>query len=1055
MAAGSTSRRRVSLTAAVVAWLALASTVAGLSAAPLDTTVGPLPAAQAIVAIPARGWLDTGMTVEAGQVVSISASGDWNPGDPEQGLIGPDGSTIAWPDNFLNLDEIGVCASCAKVPTPHWAALVGYVGSAPPSPGSYAGSMDVLPEARKVFVAGSRSATVSSTPGTLWLAMNDDAYSGYTADNVSDVTATIELIRPAVLGTGVWHGGETVTLHGAGFGAATRVAFGGIDATSVTSVDADTLRIVVPSRAHPTVDVEAVPVVVDPAGSNVVAGVYRYRGAAVFMIRGLLSHLPEKATDWTKGEGDTDTFYQPNGLAGSLLGAGWPAKSLLDYSYTGGSVDANGAWTPKGYLREESFPSFVSGSGSSVGRLDTEIRTYLAMHPEIDVYLVGHSQGGVVALTYLAYRRARGATDGTIVSGSSTGHLAAVATMDSPIGGLDSALAVSWVCGLVATLAWDPALRDLCRTALDGNIAASFPDLVDFQGIKDSASGDPWGATRMVTALTDPASSRTVNQALARAASRSPGTAVLTIGNRKDGAIAIGTLGQSVSTQWLRNEAAGPFAMILDSTTCGRFYGLGRGLACAIKDHNVVMVDPAARRAVVDLFAGRVPYSSGMAIPTALAPAPPTFPISGTVAALGAGAGAISVVAIPYGTGGNSATTTAATDGTYRLEVPAGLYVIGFIDPTGTNAPGYWAETGFVALASEATIVSIDDLGVSGLDVSLRPARTISGVVQTAAGLPVGGMGVILLGNSDGEIANLAQTADDGSWSAVVPSGSYLVRIVDADGVYPAGYLGSTGTVASIADASTVTVGASGADGLRLVTTPDGGGGGGGGVGGGPVPGGDGGGVPGGDAPVRYAVSATPSAPVAGTVVTVTAQLVDGGGSPVPTAGVKLAWSASPRGGVLSATTGTTDASGRTTVLYTVGSAVGSSFSVTATDVAGLSGTSPQLRAVAPPAGARAASRLGTGTSGSYTVAGKTATRGRFITWRLSLGRAYGRTRVTLWTRLRLADGTWGPSVRYGLRTTSAAGDAYLSLRFSTPRSVLVYATAGAIGTSSAVGSWR
>jgi hypothetical protein len=106
--------------------------------------------------------------------------------------VGPDGSSLSWPDNFLNLTDIGTCSYCAHTQTPYWAALIGYIGNAPPSPGSFV-SASVLTEAKKIFLVGSNFSTIVSSSGILWLNFNDDAYSGNSTDNSGHVAATINI----------------------------------------------------------------------------------------------------------------------------------------------------------------------------------------------------------------------------------------------------------------------------------------------------------------------------------------------------------------------------------------------------------------------------------------------------------------------------------------------------------------------------------------------------------------------------------------------------------------------------------------------------------------------------------------------------------------------------------------------------------------------------------------------------------------------------------------------------------------------------------------------
>jgi hypothetical protein len=171
--------------------------VAGPPVPARTPTPAPAPTAPvtAIVTVPsAAGWVNTGVTVAAGRPVTVRANGSWTAGPPESGMVGPDGSTQAWPDNYFDLQELGVCNFCAKVKTSRWEALVGYVGSDPPPPGSYQ-SASILPRAQRVFLVGSSFQSTAPATGMLWLAINDDAYSGNGADNAGRVIASITAAR--------------------------------------------------------------------------------------------------------------------------------------------------------------------------------------------------------------------------------------------------------------------------------------------------------------------------------------------------------------------------------------------------------------------------------------------------------------------------------------------------------------------------------------------------------------------------------------------------------------------------------------------------------------------------------------------------------------------------------------------------------------------------------------------------------------------------------------------------------------------------------------------
>jgi hypothetical protein len=143
-----------------------------------------------IVVVSTSDWVNTGVQLNLGDHLAVTATGQWTPYAAGEPMVGPDGGKPWW-DTYLNLTDIGLCVTCTpKTDSPHWAALIGYIGNAPPAPGSYT-SVAILPEAQKVFLVGSSLVTDTVYSGTLWLGFNDDAYSGSTGDNAGQVTAVI------------------------------------------------------------------------------------------------------------------------------------------------------------------------------------------------------------------------------------------------------------------------------------------------------------------------------------------------------------------------------------------------------------------------------------------------------------------------------------------------------------------------------------------------------------------------------------------------------------------------------------------------------------------------------------------------------------------------------------------------------------------------------------------------------------------------------------------------------------------------------------------------
>jgi hypothetical protein len=138
------------------------------------------------------GWVDTGTRLNQNDLVDFTATGSWT----ADGVHYTDayGYTQRSADNYFNTQDLGVCAYCATTQKTDWGMLIGYLGNSPPEPGSYT-STTVTPETKSIFQIGGGFGQATYGAGELWLAMNDDAYSGNTADNYGQVTAKITVSR--------------------------------------------------------------------------------------------------------------------------------------------------------------------------------------------------------------------------------------------------------------------------------------------------------------------------------------------------------------------------------------------------------------------------------------------------------------------------------------------------------------------------------------------------------------------------------------------------------------------------------------------------------------------------------------------------------------------------------------------------------------------------------------------------------------------------------------------------------------------------------------------
>lgn len=154
-------------------------------------------------------------------------------------------------------------------------------------------------------------------------------------------------------------------------------------------------------------------------------------GPLFIFIRGIDSKLTQDQINATK-DGDFGDF---NTIFGTILGTpGFENPHVLFFSYTGSLPDG----TPQPYNCEDTFVSptqFASMRpiAAYVNLLNAQLAAALTNSPITDVYLIGHSMGGVVAYGYLASFEA-----GLGASLPSGVQLKGVFTLDSPIGGVSN-----------------------------------------------------------------------------------------------------------------------------------------------------------------------------------------------------------------------------------------------------------------------------------------------------------------------------------------------------------------------------------------------------------------------------------------------------------------------------------------------------------------------------------------------------------------------------------------------------------------------------------------
>ena len=129
-------------------------------------------------------WTDTGLNLNNGDIVKISASGNWTWEAGVSAYSGPDGTggtanNPVWPstDTFLSSANHG--------------ALIAYVGVDPYQ--GHWGDSSFFPQTSGYWNIGSSAQFTSNQNGKLWLGFNDDTVSEGVCDNAGSVTAQISV----------------------------------------------------------------------------------------------------------------------------------------------------------------------------------------------------------------------------------------------------------------------------------------------------------------------------------------------------------------------------------------------------------------------------------------------------------------------------------------------------------------------------------------------------------------------------------------------------------------------------------------------------------------------------------------------------------------------------------------------------------------------------------------------------------------------------------------------------------------------------------------------
>lgn len=141
--------------------------------------------AQTQVTISAKAaWEDTGLTVHAGDMISIKSSGKWR-WNTGMAKVGPDGDPA---DDYNAFDLYQPFDFFSQI------RLLGYIGDTPRQ--AHWGDGSFFPQESGYLSIGSGQTFRAPYGGKLWLGVNDGAVTKGKADNFGSVTATVVINDP-------------------------------------------------------------------------------------------------------------------------------------------------------------------------------------------------------------------------------------------------------------------------------------------------------------------------------------------------------------------------------------------------------------------------------------------------------------------------------------------------------------------------------------------------------------------------------------------------------------------------------------------------------------------------------------------------------------------------------------------------------------------------------------------------------------------------------------------------------------------------------------------
>jgi pimeloyl-ACP methyl ester carboxylesterase len=263
-------------------------------------------------------------------------------------------------------------------------------------------------------------------------------------------------------------------------------------------------------------------------------------------VSGFTSSLSQLDVTSNNGYGSDPDFFRKDHIQPFLLNK-FPGSYFLVYSYHGFSTDGK----PLPYTCALSTDSDI---GDLAVGLRNQITQFLRSHPNTDVYVIGHSLGGVIAFSFLA-QMIEG-NNNLLNSLPNGGVVKGIFTLDSPIGGVTQDLFYTQVAARSAVLISAILIKPNCISA---NLL-TLPVVGELNDLFKSATAPEFkGATASVDATITQLNQKK-NQDVARDAMQN-GVKVATFGNSSDvlwqPGLCYNPMSNFLNTQWLNEVQSG------------------------------------------------------------------------------------------------------------------------------------------------------------------------------------------------------------------------------------------------------------------------------------------------------------------------------------------------------------------------------------------------------------------------------------------------------------------------------------------------------------------